>query len=163
MVQGKHVGSLAEGKPRSRAKADEWVIVEGTHKPIITQELFDKTHEIMAARTEAFKAAQGKYPQFEKPPLLLKDLLFCADCGRPLYRYKSVTGGGKYCDWIYLCRTSETLKACPQKYIYEPDLIGAVYAAIRAEIQKSMNVGAIIEKLNHESGHKSRLPVSTPR
>jgi DNA invertase Pin-like site-specific DNA recombinase len=157
MVQGKHIGSLAEGRDRSRAKANDWVIVEGTHEPILTQELYDAARKIMQERTAAYKAAQGKYAHFEKPPLLLKDLVFCADCGKPLYRYKSVTGGGKYCDWVYLCRTNETLKTCPQKYLHETDLYNAVYEAIRAEIQKSADIRGIIDKLNRESGHKSRL------
>jgi DNA invertase Pin-like site-specific DNA recombinase len=157
MVQGKHIGSLAEGTGRSRAKSDDWVTVEGTHEPIISQDDWDKAHEIMTARSEQFKAAQGKYAQFEKPPLLLQDLVYCADCGKPLYRYKSVSGGGKYCDWIYLCRISETLKTCPQKYIHETDLYGAVYDAIRAEIQKAADISGIIAKLNRENSHKMRL------
>jgi DNA invertase Pin-like site-specific DNA recombinase len=157
MSQGKHIGSLCDGKDRSRAKAADWVTVEGTHEPIITQELFDKVQAVMEARTAEFKAQQGKYAHFEKPPLLLQKLVFCADCGRPLYRYKSVTCKGKYCDWVYLCRTAETLKSCPQKYIHEPDLNSAVYDAIRTEIQKAADIGGIIEKLNRESGHKSRL------
>jgi DNA invertase Pin-like site-specific DNA recombinase len=157
MVQGKHIGSLCEGKTRTRAKADDWVIVEGTHEAIIEQELFDRVQALMAQRSTQFKASQGKFAHFEKPELLLKGLLFCADCGRPLYRYKSVTGGGKYCDWIYLCRNSEILKTCPQKYIHEPDLNGAVYDTIRTEIQKCANISGIIEKLNRESSHKKRL------
>jgi DNA invertase Pin-like site-specific DNA recombinase len=157
MVQGKHIGALCEGKGRSRAQADEWITVEGTHEPILTQELFDKAHSVMETRTAEFKAQQGKFAHFEKPPLLLQNLLFCADCGKPLYRYKSVTGKGKYCDWIYLCRQSETLKTCPQKYIHETDLYGAIYAAIRAEIEKCADISGIIDKLNRESNHKSRL------
>jgi hypothetical protein len=111
----------------------------------------------MEERSAEFKSQQGKFARFEKPEMLLKGLVFCADCGRPLYRYKSVTGKGKYCDWIYLCRTHETLKTCSQKYIHETELNEAVYSAIRAEIEKCADVGGIIEKLNRESGHKSRL------
>jgi DNA invertase Pin-like site-specific DNA recombinase len=157
MAQGKHIGSLAEGRVRGRAKADDWVIVVGTHEPIVTQEIYDAVQQIMRERTEQYYAVQGRYTHFEKPEMLLKGLVFCADCGRPLYRYKSVTGNGKYCDWVYLCRTNETLKTCPQKYIHEEDLNAAVYGAIRAEIQKSVDIRGIIDKLNRESGHKSRL------
>ena len=111
----------------------------------------------MEQRTAEFKAAQGKYAHFEKPEMMLKGLVFCADCGRPLYRYKSVTGSGKHCDWIYLCRTSETLKTCQQKYIHEVDLNKAVYDALRLRIQMCADINGIIAKLNRESGHKSRL------
>jgi len=36
-------------------------------------------------------------------------------------------------------------------------LYGAVYDAIRAEVQKAADIKSIIAKLNRESGHKSRL------
>jgi DNA invertase Pin-like site-specific DNA recombinase len=157
MAQGKHIGSLCEGKPRSRAKSKEWVTVEGTHEPIITQELFDLARMVIDNRTAQYKSVQGRYAHFENPEVLLKGLVFCADCGRPLFRYKSVTGHGKYCDWIYQCRTSETLQACPKKYVHELDLNGAVYEAICLEIQKSVDVSGVIDKLNRESSHKSRL------
>jgi hypothetical protein len=49
------------------------------------------------------------------------------------------------------------LQTCPRKYIHEKDLNGAVYQAIRAEIDKCCDIGGIISKLNLESGHKSRL------
>ena len=157
IVQGKHIGSLSEGKDRKRAKKEDWVVVEGTHEPIITKELFDQVQAVMKERTEQFKAAQGKYAHFEKPEILFKGLLFCSDCGAPLYRYKSVTGGGKYCDWIYLCRTSETLKSCPQKYLHETALNKAVHDALRVKIMACSNISSIIEKLSKESSHKSRL------
>lgn len=126
-------------------------------EPIISQQLFDKVQKVMRERSAEFKAKRGKYDYFEKPPLLLKDLLFCADCGRPLYRYKSVTSNGKYVHWIYQCRTHDTLMTCPAKYINEVDLYRAVYEAIRIEIEKCCKVDKIIKKLNSEHGHKARL------
>jgi len=46
---------------------------------------------------------------------------------------------------------------CPYKYIHEKDLYSAVYAAIRVEIQKSADIGQIIDKLCQESSHRTRL------
>jgi hypothetical protein len=123
----------------------------------VSQELFDDVQAIIQERSAVFKAAQGKYAHFEKRELLLKGLLFCADCGTSLYRYKSVRGGGKYCDWIYLCRVSEELKTCSSKYIHEDDLYNAVYTAIRLQTEKCADIKRIIDKLNSESSHKSRL------
>ena len=94
---------------------------------------------------------------FEKPEKLLKGLLFCADCGIPLTRYKSVHKNGIHCDWVYICPTHETLKTCPQKYIHEEDLNRVVYEAIRLEIERCADIKAVIEKLNRQSVHKSRL------
>jgi len=45
MAQGKHVAALYEGKPARRTPPHEWVIVKGTHEPIVTQDLFDAAQE----------------------------------------------------------------------------------------------------------------------
>ena len=157
IVQGKHVGALCEGKGRSRAKAEDWVIVRDMHEPIVTQEVFDLAKTIMANRTAEYKSADGKFAHFTAPEQLLGGLVFCADCGKSLMRYKQVTCGGTKCDWIYLCRSYEMIKECTKKSIHQEDLERAVYDAIRLEIEKCADIGGIIEKLNRESGHKSRL------
>jgi len=172
MVQGRHVGALYGGKGRSRAKPEDWVIVENTHEPIIIQDLFDEVQEIMKERSAKYKENLGKHSHFEKPEMILAGLVFCADCGKSLLRYKSVHGStksnrcesdigkaniSKHCDWIFVCRQSEILKVCPKKYIYETDVNRAVYEAIRNELQKCAKITTIIDKLNAESGHKSRI------
>jgi len=158
MVQGRKRGALYEdGGTCKMIDESGWTVVRNTHEPIVSQELFDKANAVLRERSAAFKAQQGKYDNFEKPPLLLKDLAFCADCGRPLYRYKSVKPKYNRVYWIYQCRTHETLMTCPGKYIHEKDLYNAVFEAMRIEIQKCCDIKGIIEKLNRESGHKSRL------
>ncbi|GHU87726.1 resolvase [Clostridia bacterium] len=157
IAQGKHVGALCEGKGRSRAKADDWIIVPNMHEPIVTQEIFDLAKTVMANRTAEYKSADGKFAHYTAPEQLLKGLIFCADCGKSLLRYKQVTCGGAKCDWIYLCRSYEMIKECNKKRIYQADLERAVYDAIRLEIEKCADIGGIIDKLNRESGHKSRL------
>jgi len=173
MVQGRHVGALYEGKGRSRVKPEDWVIVENTHEPIIAQDLFDEVQEIMKERSAKFKENLGKHSHFEKPEMILAGLIFCADCGKSLTRYKSVHGStkgdgadktdiakpsiSKHCDWIFVCRQSEILKACPKKYINEADVNRAVYEAIRNELQKCADITYTIHKLNAKSGHKSRI------
>ncbi|MCL2053349.1 MAG: hypothetical protein FWG90_02755 [Oscillospiraceae bacterium] len=49
------------------------------------------------------------------------------------------------------------IKECSKKSIHQTDLEQAVYDAIRLEIEKCADISGIIEKLNRESGHKSRL------
>ena len=158
MVQGRKRGALYEdGGTHKLIDESQWTVVRDTHEPIIPQDLFDSANTVLRKRSAAFKKKRGKYDYFEKPPLLLKDLVFCADCGRPLYRYKSVTSKGKYVHWIYQCRTHDTLMTCPKKYINEVDLYRMVFETIRIEIQKCCDIKGIIAKLNRESAHKSRL------
>jgi DNA invertase Pin-like site-specific DNA recombinase len=157
MAQGKNISSLCDGIKLHSADKRDWIIVEGTHEPIVTQELFDTVRGVMEQRKAEFKAMQGKYAHFKTPEMILKGLVFCADCGKPLHRYKFVLEGGKYCDWVYLCRTNVTFQTCPIKNIHETVLNKAVYDALRLRIQMCADVTGIIEKLNRESSHNSRL------
>ena len=158
MVQGRKRGALYEdGGTHKMIDPSAWTVVRDTHEPIISQTLFDRVNSIMSERSAEFKSRLHKYDHFEKPPLLLKDLLFCSDCGKPLYRYKSVTSGGKYVHWIYQCRTHDTLQTCPLKYVNEVELYQAVYDTIRVELQMCANISETIVKLNRESGHKATL------
>ena len=41
---------------------------------------------------------------WERPPNILRGLIFCADCKRPLVRYKSVTNKGTNRYYVYICQ-----------------------------------------------------------
>jgi hypothetical protein len=157
MEQGRKRGALYEGGRHEMIDKSEWTVVYNTHEPIISQELFDRVKSVMDARTAAYKEHEGKYAHLEKPKLLLKDLLFCADCGRPLYRYKSVKKKYDRVYWIYQCRSHNNLLNCPIKYIHEKNLYDAVYETIRLELQRCADAKGVIEKMNRESDHKTRL------
>jgi len=155
MVQGRKRGALYEGGGHAMISEADWTVVENTHEPIISKDLYNRANTIISNRTAEYKKKQGVNTRIQAPEMLLKGLLFCADCGRPLFRNKKVKGKRVY--WTYQCRSHNTLMTCPYKYIHEEDLYNAVYAAIRIEIQKSADVGLVIDKLNKESGHKTRL------
>jgi hypothetical protein len=157
MVQGRKRGALYESGRHEKIDKCEWTIVRNTHEPLISQDLFDRANAVIKARTEAYKAQVGKFDGYGKPEMLLKDLVFCADCGKPLFRYKKVKSQYNRVYWTYQCRSHNTLMNCPYKYIHENVLNEAVYAAIRVEIQKCAEVRRLIDKLNRESSHKARL------
>jgi hypothetical protein len=157
MVQGRKRGALCEGGGHGMIDKSEWTVVRDTPEPIISQELFDRASAVLSARTAAYREQEGRFAHIEKPEMLLKDLVFCADCRKPLFRYKSVKAQYNKVYWIYQCRSHNNLMNCPIKYIHEKDLYNAVYEAIRLELQKCADVKGIIEKMNRKSGHKSRL------
>jgi len=155
MTQGKSSKSIAEGRTKkSLVKESDWVIVENTHEPIVTQEIFDVAHTVMDSRTMSYKSVQGKNTDVTNPQIL-KGLVYCGDCCAPLFLNKKVKDDYVY--WTYQCRTNTMIMACPRKYVHEAAVIEAVYDAIRAEIHKCADIMGIIEKLNNESSHKKRL------
>lgn len=159
MAQGQRNAALYECKPQKRLPVSEWVIVENTHEPIIDRDLFERVQRIMGERTAAYHANAGKYDYFKKPENVLKGLVYCADCGHPLYRYKSVTCKGKKVAYVFQCRIHDRLldKGCPKKYMHETDLLDAVCKGLQAKIALSMNIGRMVERLNKSAGFKARL------
>lgn len=51
---------------------EKWIVVEGTHEPLITQELWDLAHQVIKKRSKPMKTGE---------PHIFSGLLKCADCG----------------------------------------------------------------------------------
>lgn len=71
MEQHKYEKKSFRDKKLYRTKKEDWIIVEGTHEPIIDKETFDRVQELIKAN---FKRAS------QKPPELFTGLLVCYDC-----------------------------------------------------------------------------------
>lgn len=81
-------------KTRIPAPEEEWIIAEGTHEPLVTQELWDTVHQMMKAR----RRENGSH---EVQPFA--GLVKCADCGSSLnvsYDGKRGRYTGFSC-WVY--------------------------------------------------------------
>ncbi len=81
-------------KTRIPAPEEEWIISEGTHEPLVTQELWDTVHQMMKAR----RRENGSH---EVQPFA--GLVKCADCGSSLnlsYDKKRGRYTGFSC-WVY--------------------------------------------------------------
>ena len=103
MVQGKY-GSVSyktkQNKPRPK---EEWIRTEGTHEPIIEQELWERVQKMLAERAKPFPSgAIGLFARKAR----------CAECG-------------------YTLRSSKTkgnlLSAMPQSSHFQGELQGGVY------------------------------------
>ncbi len=93
-----HVGS----KRQIKNERSEWRIVEGTHEPIVSQELFDRANE------KAFTHIPKKSVKKRKP----HPLLFCPYCDR----YMSF-GGGRHLNYRCSQLSHTGIKECVQSKI----------------------------------------------
>jgi hypothetical protein len=156
MVQGRKQGALYEdGGSHKKVDKSLWTIVKGTHEPIISQELWDKANAVLSQRTAEYYEKQGKYSHFENSELVLKNLVFCADCGKPLYRYRNVKKDKIHL--TYRCSNHDILMNCPMKSIKENELYSAVFEVIKAQISLCCDIKNIISELNKSANHKSKL------
>lgn len=71
MEQHKYEKRSFREKKVSRTPKEQWIIVEGTHEPIIEKKVYDQVQNMIKAN---FKRAS------EKPPELFTGILFCYDC-----------------------------------------------------------------------------------
>ena len=98
-----YLGKLVFGKTKSKgvyqkkripAPEEEWIVVENTHEPIITQETWDVVQKLMASRRRETK--KGEIQMFA-------GLVKCADCGSSLnvsYDKRKERYTGFSC-WVY--------------------------------------------------------------
>lgn len=130
MVQGKTRCSYFEhnGKLRFLPKED-WIIAEGMHEPLITQEQFDA---VTAMAEESRKGHMQQMevhrdiPHTENP---LRKRIFCGQCDGLMTRRSRVKNGKR--DYCYFCSASKSKTGvhCTNTYIHEIPLMEAVTEA----------------------------------
>ena len=80
MVQGK---TSATAHKQSLVRPEDWIVVKGTHEPLVSRELFD---QVQVARAQA---SQKGGTQTERVPYtenILRGKIFCGCCGKSLPR-----------------------------------------------------------------------------
>ena len=98
MVQGTRQQHL-RGKQR-RQERSRWIIVPGTHEPIIDAETWTRTQQLLKSSVRSPDVSPTPKPH------LFAGLLFCADCGRPMVRtgWKHADGSPEYSFTCGTCR-----------------------------------------------------------
>lgn len=111
----------------------EWIVVENTHEPLVSQEIWDKCREIEASVSQGKKTKSGFVAA-------LSGLMFCIDCGEKMrLGWNNTTNGSKkkprkYVRHNFNCgRYNRHGKiACNSHYIKMKDMNAIVLTDIRA-------------------------------
>ena len=124
MVQGKSVSVRHRQTP---TKPEDWIVVRGTHEPLISRELFDQVQAIR-------QRVAAKYTQTPKVPYtenILRGRVFCGCCGKNLHRQKSRSG------YIYHCISNQRIGkgACENNigYLQETELFDTILSYVQSE------------------------------
>lgn len=134
MVQGKSktVSHVSQKVPKS-----EWTVVESTHEPLVSRELFLKVQEIRD-RTGGAKSSKFSTPITSD---IFAGKFYCAQCGFTMSRRRhSETAYG------YACRTQRIYAAgaCRGATISEPTLKRLVFDLLMSQESKMAETLAII-------------------
>lgn len=124
MVQGRMVKISYKSKKCLRQSPKNWVVVEGTHEPIIDPETFQKVQLLVSSR---------KHTRSRTYDFLLKGLIFCHECGHPLavLNRKNASGEDRL---FFVCRTYQRFTkagVCTCHSIKEQTVTEAVLAKVR--------------------------------
>lgn len=141
MVQGRKQSRFHEGRKQALVPQSEWIIVRNTHEPLVDEAVFQAVQEMGDACRTAYHERLGRYDKLGTIPNILRGLIFCADCKRPLVRYKSVTNQGKNLFYVFICPThADNLASCPKKYFHETELIEILWNTLRCEIALAVDL-----------------------
>lgn len=143
MVQGVNKIKSYKVQVAQRQPEDKWIIVEGTHEPIVSRELFEKAQSIMSRRT---RTTPG-----ETTMNIFAGLMRCADCGKAMNRKQIKQSYGMY--RYYVCSTFKKLDkgACTKHSVRLEKVEEAVLAAIQMQIQLAVDMKQAIDVINKSS------------
>ena len=124
MVQGRSKKVSYKSKKSIRQARKDWVVVEGTHEPLVDKEVFQKVQLLVASR---------KHTRSRTYDFLLKGLIFCHDCGYPMAVINRKNAAGE--DVLYfVCRTYQRFTkagVCSSHTIKEQTVTEAVLQKVR--------------------------------
>ena len=124
MVQGRSVKISYKSKKCLKQAKENWVVVEGTHEPLIDPETFQKVRMLVNSR---------KHTRSRTYDFLLKGMIFCHECGYPLAVLNRKNAAGE--DVLYfVCRTYQRFTkagVCTCHTIKEKTVTDAVIAKVR--------------------------------
>lgn len=156
LVYGKSKTSFAKGVKEHTLPESEWQIVEGTHEPLITQEMFDEVQELLE---ESGREAKNHASYAEGiVPNLFRGIVKCADCGSSMkmskFRKISKSKPDEYEYYgVYECSRYNMIReySCPKKSIRKEVLDATVAESLRYHINLFLDLEKVIADLNKKT------------
>lgn len=132
MVQGRSVKISYKSKKCLKQDPANWVVVEGTHEPLVDAESFRRVRMLLNSR---------KHTRSRTYDFLLKGLIFCHECGYPLAVINRKNTRGE--DVLYfVCRTYQRFTkagVCTCHSIKEKTVTDAVIARVQEVCRGFLN------------------------
>lgn len=139
-----YIGNLVQGKKGTVNYKDkkvklrpesEWIRVENTHEPIISQTIFDLVQKFLQFDTRVSPEKDNVY--------LFSGILFCGDCKQNMVRRTVERNGKKY--FYYRCSTHKKEKdKCTQHNISEAKLTNTVLEILKKHIEQIIELEEIM-------------------
>ena len=140
MVQGKREKISHKVDKIRNIREDKWIIVEGTHEPIIDKVAFYNVQNMLKRDT--------RVSQKTKKLGLFAGFLRCADCGRALVKKRTNNPNNNY--HYFVCRTYEMHKgACTRHTLRSDKLEKIMFDFISKYVEFAVQMDDLIERINN--------------
>lgn len=159
MAQGRFQTSLLQQEHRQiHLPKEQWVVVENTHPPIVSQELYDKVQSIRSNRKKHYEEKIKRSNRPPKTPNMFKGLVVCGNCGSSVIRHKTVRDSGKV-DYCYLCNVYEQVSktACVKLSFSEKMLIDCVEEVFRTQMELFDQLKPLISRQEQRGDTKGKV------
>lgn len=162
-----YIGNLAQGRSRSslykgiafhRVEESQWDVVENTHEPIISQDLWQAVQAVNEKHANFAKQTYGKYSKFPPAQSLYGKHLICADCGRQLKMVRTIAKGGKAAYYNYKCPTNleHGDAVCSKKNIRASDLDEIVLEILKKQMKVFLDTQMVLRQLIKAEREKTK-------
>lgn len=134
-----YLGHMVQG---GRSSAASETTVLNTHEAIIDAFVSESAQSVIKEKRSVYFERHGKYDYFEETENILKDCVYCGECGGRLTRRKEVYAQGGKMQYVYVCAEHEIYgnEACSNKTrIHENDLLENVFKQLQAYIRVTIS------------------------
>lgn len=143
-------------KKQWREPEENWIIVEGTHEPVVPRELYLKAQE----RLKGIHENSPKYGKKNQGELACRNFykkkIVCGDCGATMYLTKNSNAGADF-----ICGGHQTKKGCDRKRISENAVNDEVLRVIRAHMNVYVDSMEMLKRMNRKTDSMKKYDVLT--
>ncbi len=145
-------GGVAEARARTEANKprenheSDWIVVPGTHEPLVPPTLFDRAQHLMKSRRQGAVGRNHRAGSGQRSPYLLSGLVACGRCGqnyqgRTINSTKRRRDGSKIKTLYYACGgyVMKGRAACEKFLLRKDALEEAILEVIRARLDGLLN------------------------
>jgi len=118
------------------------VLYDGTHEPLVSEELFEKAQEVLAERDEDLRGRRFRHGENR----LLTGVIKCAKCGSNMFGNCGRKGGVTFT--YYACSKRANYQECDQDYVRSDLLDGAIIQDIKSMFGDEHFMARVWEEAN---------------
>lgn len=149
LAQKKGSQCLYAGIPYHITGEDEWIVVEHTHEPIISKELFEAVQKINRESAERSRANSGKYAYLPREKNIFGKKLTCAECGAVMKLHRSFSTKRDKAYFTFKCPTyaEHGSQGCSDVKKRKADLDVTVFSFIKAQMAVFIDMEHTLQSL----------------